>query len=53
MQRKLRRRGQASLDAVLCAGVALPIAAALFWLLQSGCKAYFLHLSTVVGWPLL
>jgi len=47
-----RRPGTAALDVVVCAGVAVPIAAALYWLFEEGLAMYSLTLGTAVGWPL-
>lgn len=52
-QRRAARRGMGALDLVLCAGVTLPIAAAMYWLFEEAMEMYALTLGTAVGWPLM
>ncbi len=47
-----RRPGTGALDAVICLGVAVPIAAGLYWIFREGLQVYSLTLGTAVGWPL-
>jgi hypothetical protein len=51
--RRRPRRGMAAFDAVLCAGALLPIAGAIYWLLEEAMEMYSLTLGTAVGWPLM
>lgn len=46
------RPGTGNLNAVICAGVAVPIAAALYWLIEEALDLYSLTLGTAVGWLL-
>lgn len=47
------RRGMAALEVVLVTGLALPMAAALFWLLVLLVRRFFGMLGVSVGWPYL
>ena len=47
------RRGMAALEVVLITGLALPLAAVLFWMLVLLMRRFFGMLGNAVGWPYL